>query len=797
MCLLVLLLAGIVPAPARSATERNGGQLDPELRSILRGNAPSNLAAVTPTADGATIDVIITAGHDISADLEALGGTVRTVLADALPVIITADIPLQALAALQQTPDLISAEAATPLTPMLDASLTETRVEDAWQVIHEGEALQGNGVIIAVVDSGIDYQHPTFQHADGTTRILEIWDQQASSGPPPPGYDYGMHCTHAAIEARSCIHRDTSGHGTHVASIAAGSGVQGRYRGVAPEADLLIVRNGTTAQTIDAWYYIVARASELNRPVVINNSFGTNLGPHDGNSATDQALERLSGNGVIFTVAVGNLATSATHAGGTIAATEVLTLPVTIPTTSELDVSAVDLWYSGDDAVSVAVTAPNGETYGPVLPGEVQEVLTGDVTLLIDAQSRGAHPDNGVFIKLQWPPGAYAYGNWSLTLQGQRIATDGRWDAWLLTSGVTESGTSEHFSGPYVDPTRTISQPATAYKAISVASYVTTPCQEVLQRQECSETAPPAGAISPFSSLGPTRDGRDKPELAAPGQYIMAALSRDASNAIFEHLISADGYHIPRQGTSMAAPHVAGTIALMLQMDPSLGPEDVIATLGSTARQDVFTGATWNAHWGMGKLDALAAVSAVKESLITLPNEVLPSPRPVLPCPTGQYAAYYFATMDTSGQPKGGECVPTIDYDWRTGTEPFAGLGFDAFSIRWQADFPLSSGTYAVRAHANDGVRIFVDDIMVLDGWRDVMSEALYTNVFRIEEDGLHRVRVEYYEKTGRASVAVQWQQLAEDEPLSDDDTNWKATLATLADTTTMPYALYMPHLQR
>ena len=163
--------------------------------------------------------------------------------------------------------------------------------------------LLGKGVLLGIVDSGIDYENPDFRNADGTTRIAALWDQTVETGLPPAGYNVGTEFTSQQINAalqtagheerfRLVPSRDISGHGTAVAGIAAGNGrgsQGGRYRGVAPEAELLIVKMGIpgeygfprTTQLMRGVDYIIRKAEELKKPVAVNISFGNTYGSHE------------------------------------------------------------------------------------------------------------------------------------------------------------------------------------------------------------------------------------------------------------------------------------------------------------------------------------------------------------------------------------------------------------------------------------------------------------------------------------------------------------------------------------
>ena len=196
-------------------------------------------------------------------------------------------------------------------------------------------ALNGEGVMVAIIDSGIDYRHPDFRNDDGSTRILRLWDQTIM-GSPPKGFYMGSEFTsedinealNLGIEGRNIVPSvDLSGHGTHVASIAAGNGraSNGVNRGVAPSATLVVVKLGNvmeggfprTTQLMTAMDYVVRLALELNMPYVINLSFGNNYGDHQGVSLLETYMDDISnmGRGIIV-VGTGNEGNKRRHKSG-------------------------------------------------------------------------------------------------------------------------------------------------------------------------------------------------------------------------------------------------------------------------------------------------------------------------------------------------------------------------------------------------------------------------------------------------------------------------------------------------
>jgi hypothetical protein len=268
--------------------------------------------------------------------LESAGLTIHSVAGD----VVTGTIALSAVPALGEIAEIERVEAARAMHPDLDLSIPEVGAN----TVHVGPpGRRGAGVVVGICDSGCDFTHPSFRRVDGTTRILNLWDQglaPAGGESSPAPFGYGVEYSNAQIDAAlaganpfaAVRHRDPGGHGTHVTGIATGDGSaagQGRpagtFIGVAPEADIIVVANasngaeglGTSASTLDAVNYIFQRAATFARPCVVNMSLGDNLGPHDGTSLLERGLDNLLGGpGRAFVKSAGNAGSSRCHAEG-------------------------------------------------------------------------------------------------------------------------------------------------------------------------------------------------------------------------------------------------------------------------------------------------------------------------------------------------------------------------------------------------------------------------------------------------------------------------------------------------
>jgi subtilisin family serine protease len=519
-----------------------------------------------------------------------------------------------ALEELAKLNELTVVESSRPLGHELDVS----RLEIGADLIHAltTPAAHGAGVVIGLIDSGIDFTHPAFWSvaADGVTkqtRILTIWDQHLTpiageSAPLPYGYgvEYTKQQINDALNAVTPIrHADGApdGHGTHVACIAAGSPsaatgalAAGHFTGIAPGADIAVVANlagdniGTSANTLDAVSYLLAFAKRLECPIVINQSQGDNLGPHDGTSLLERGIDNLLGPpGLVMVKSAGNSGNTDSHAHGVVSPKTSVGVPFRVPPNDVTD-DSFDLWYSAGDSFTVSVKTPGGHRSTPVAPNapatNVSLANNNDV-FIVSTTGDPFNGDNRIFIQLQRGSAPeIERGTWEIILQAGGLHSTGEFDIW-----IGRDRTMPAFLSPHVSADRTITTPGTAKKVITAGAYVTMP------------PGGGAGRLARFSSRGPSRDGRPLPTLCAPGEIVTSAAATGLPISPYHGL----------SGTSMAAPHVTGTAALLLAKCQSLTCDDVRTELQKFARCDAHTGVPAAAEWGAGKVDAHATFTGL------------------------------------------------------------------------------------------------------------------------------------------------------------------------------------------
>ena len=485
-----------------------------------------------------------------------------------------------------------------------------------------GVSATGRGCVVGILDWGMDFAFPSFRHNDGSSRLLALWDQRdAAVNQKNNRWGYGRILTRKNInrallandpyealdyhpadaDSRSRYTESWQGaHGTHVSDIAAGNGLGGGMPGVAPEADIIFVHLsrttkvlgggnlGDSASVLEAIDFIFSTAG--NRPCVINMSVGAHGGPHDGSTLVEQGIDRAvwHSKGRAVVNSAGNYFESRAHTEGRIneGSEDKLRfyVPASDPTPSELEV-----YYEDSDIFKASVIDPAGKLIAHVSPGEKATLTSNGLEVgSIYHFNRRAESGNR-HIDLFLKPNAPA-GKWSLLLKANK-SLDGRYHAWI----ERDSGLQPKFIGSDNITSSTTGTLCNGKFSITVGAY-----------NPYIDDKP----IGSFSSSGPTIDGRIKPELVAPGVEISAARSTPPSE-------SPAARYTSKNGTSMAAPHVAGTIALMFEAaGRPIGITDTRALLFSSIKKNDFLS---NKHsvsdlhrLGYGYLDIAAAEHAAR-----------------------------------------------------------------------------------------------------------------------------------------------------------------------------------------
>jgi minor extracellular serine protease Vpr len=598
------------------------------MRSAVLTN-PRSAFSVLASPRGGEPDVLAFVriiGADPDAVVRSQGGKVIAKVDD----IVAARFPISRVDGVAALESVRAIEISKRTPAVLDSSRIRSRVK----AVQDGagglpQAYKGDGVVVGVLDSGLDYTHPDFRTATNTSRVRALYDLSVGTDGAP--------CRPGQLDSLTCDEKDGTGghgHGTHVTGIATGNGTQNTsYVGMAPDADIVFVKGIRDPESLGGFsdadvfagtQYMFDVATALGEPAVVNLSLGGQLGPHDGSSLYEQAMSKLTRPGNIIVAAAGNAGADPIHASFAAVGSDYSTaLELPFQVTAGSNTALVDIWYPDNTDISVGIVAyPPGQlgtpvfVSGAVAPGKSAQSAATDgstpiANITIDAGTTsdpGNHSRN-VLVALQTASGGAAMSDyiWSVYAFGS-----GTLDAWAATGcGFAPPGTN--FPAAYFiagDSHKTIGSPATARRLIAVGSFVTKSSWKDVNGDVVGRNPQPAlDAISDFSSLGPTRDGRIKPDLAAPGEAIVSALSKDYPAD--PQTIAFGGHYQVQMGTSQASPHITGVIALMLQRNPFLTAEDAVKILTQTAVPA--GGAVPNNTYGAGRLDALAALLATPD----------------------------------------------------------------------------------------------------------------------------------------------------------------------------------------
>ncbi len=585
----LLAMAARLEAGYNNAAPIALDQVGPKIRA-----AGATSEADVPALDSQDIalKLIVSAENAESAKnwIEANGGE----LISAGRSVYVANINVNMLPHLQELPGIQRAEASRKLQFRMQDARGPVTGADSAVATHP---VTGDGVVVGVIDSGVDWAHPDFRHDDDTSRIeLFIKAERADNVNTSTYQDFDNAMINGALAGGAAIPPgDPHGHGTHCAGIAAGNGraSAGQQRGIATGATLMTMSSNLFDDEIITGIRRIFEAAGA-RPAVINLSLGGHWGAHDGTSAIENVIASETGPGRIIVVAAGNEGNDQIHWSGQLA--EGVETAITARVSNPV-FQFIDVWIPRGDDVDVVLEAGLG-TVVPI-DGFFHPTAIGNVGGITRVDS--INGDQNVTVVLD-----NCIHNETVTVRlTPNTVTQGDVHAW--SGGSADAPTRGVFPGTPAN--YSVGMPATEDQAISVGSFVS---RAGIFPGDAAEPGLTVSRISPFSSRGPTRIGVQKPDLSAPGQFITSSLAANsvfATHPNYASRVDAGGQLITIQGTSMATPFVAGVIALMLESEPNLTPAEIRQRFRATSTRDAQTGAVWNSDTGYGRIDVEALLN--------------------------------------------------------------------------------------------------------------------------------------------------------------------------------------------
>lgn len=511
-------------------------------------------------------------------------------------------------------------------------------------LVQDQYGLTGTDVITVMMDRGIDYRHPDFIDADGNSRILYIFDMYDNSGANDPDNPYGLGTIFDQEEINQALQNggaplvnDIFGHGTATTGIMSGNGSglndPSIFSGVAPNSEIISIVvtkdyvppfNGSAGQAgqydpallATAFEFAKAKITAENKPAVTLLNIGSIGEPTDGSIGFCDLVDDYVSEGNVFVCGVGDDGGKDNHSIKNFVAGQITEFIIEKGEQGNLRFSG---WYSEDDRVELTIERPNGQIEGPFSPPVNAAGAEDQFLSEINIFHRGA--DTEFFnassnIRLLMIDFFGEVGSYKVMLNATSINSDGMINGMLNPARYTNNNGFLNNDNPGGN----ICSFSSCLNALSPGDYIATNAWtdiNGIDRLYTGQGSP--GELWLGSSIGPTMDGRIGIDFVAPGEVAHAAYSADSyyGSFSFNVLQNSNGHYGVQTAVSAAAPLSAGVIALMLEANPNLSPDQIKSILQTTARQDNFTGTTPNNSFGYGKLDALAAVEKVLKTVST------------------------------------------------------------------------------------------------------------------------------------------------------------------------------------
>lgn len=566
----------------------------------------------------------------------------------------TVKVPVENVVPFTTLPGISYIQMDEPVRPALDVARKTTRTDSAQAGYGLPMGYSGKGVVMGVIDFGFDYNHPTFYDTTHSYyRIKRVWQMNGSAA-PPSGYTYGKEITDTNLIKAEGTDDPHQQHGTATAGMAAGSGFGSdaaygkKMRGMAYDADIVMVgvrrdsiggqwMEGSFSDFIDGINYVYTYAASVGKPAVVNVSWGSQSGSHDGTSLINQACNSLTGPGKILVMSAGNEGQEKIHLSKTFTTTDTVINTFLTFTPDTYKRTWIDIWEQPSKTFCASVTLYSGGVAGnTTLFHCIDNAVTdtylvaanGLDTCFVEFITSAAEPNGKPRVTVN------IFNKATDSIGVSVKATDGAIDMWneyyyygfphQFQSAFDDFGNSWATTG---NTASTVSDMGSGTSVLLVGAYASKVNFTDINAHAWSYSSyVSANNLVPFSSRGPMIDGRISPDITAPGLTVATAWSsydtshtETGSNSTGTVKKWTDGtgksyYYSEFSGTSASAPAASGIVALLLQADPTLTPASVKTAIFSTAITDSYTGvipSAGNNNWGHGKINAYRALKKV------------------------------------------------------------------------------------------------------------------------------------------------------------------------------------------
>lgn len=554
-----------------------------------------------------------------------------------------ADIPLRHLDGLSLSESVLRIEAGRSHTLTMDTTAVIVDAPAVWNGSSLPQAYTGQGVVVGVMDVGFDVTNPNFYDTTLTaTRIRRFWDQLSPDSIGSGMYVGADYRTPEEILAYAHSHDGLiETHGTHTLGIAAGTGFDTPYRGMAYDADICIVSNAvntdlplipeellykyTSATDVLGFKYIFDYAQEVGKPCVISFSEGSSQSFDDDERLFEEVLGQIQGPGRILVASAGNDGSRRTYQHK----------PRGVERDGVFFLSQSDHTYfcmASENQFQICLSAYTSATDREQLYIPTADILNAEDSTVVDSVDFFGHrlkytiqacrayfnPDLIAYYLLAEMQGGVG---WSLFLSAEAVGEEAAVDFYSSATQFYPSEINPSISGG--EPAYSVGSPGCAPSVICVGATAyrdhIVNADGVAQTYDCGHD----GEVADYSSVGPTRDGRIKPDVVANGTHVVSSASSyfieaNPEGSVKDYTVATSRFHDRTYpwaaflGTSMSTPVVAGTIALWLQANPDLTTRQVMDVLAATShRRDGARQGEKNNRWGYGEIDAYAGLLRV------------------------------------------------------------------------------------------------------------------------------------------------------------------------------------------